>query len=81
MQEKTRTGNYHIIIFKLNTETEGNSDFCGPETAVCCRGEAEGNHERSRGHKSECLPAVAVNKCLIILYSTCQRREKNTFLK
>jgi hypothetical protein len=31
--------NYHLF-----TETEGNSVFCGPETAVVARGEAEGNN-------------------------------------
>ena len=36
-----------------STETEGNSEFCGPETAVVSRGEAEGNSERSRGHKTQ----------------------------
>ena len=30
-----------LIIF---TETEGNSVFCGPETAVVARGEAGGNN-------------------------------------
>ena len=33
----TTTYNYHLF-----TETEGNSVFCGPETAVVARGEAEG---------------------------------------
>jgi hypothetical protein len=32
------------IIYHLFTETEGNSVFCGPETAVVARGEAEGNN-------------------------------------
>jgi hypothetical protein len=31
--------NYHIF-----TETEGNSVFCGPETAVVAQGKAEGNN-------------------------------------
>ena len=31
-------------IYHLFTETEENSVFCGPETAVVARGEAEGNN-------------------------------------
>ena len=42
--------NYHLF-----TETEGNSEFCGAETAVVARSEAEGNNERSRGHKTHSL--------------------------
>jgi hypothetical protein len=33
-----------IYIYHLFTETEGNSVFCGPQTAVVARGEAEGNN-------------------------------------
>ena len=53
-------------IYHLFTETEGNSEFCDPETAVVARSEAEGNNERSRGHKTHCLPKVSVNKCFVI---------------
>ena len=53
-------------IFHLFTETEGNSEFCGPETAVVARSETEGNNEWSRGHKTHCFPEVSVNKCFVI---------------
>jgi hypothetical protein len=53
--------NYHLF-----TETEGNRVFCGPETAVVARGEAEGQQRRSRGHKTHCFPKVSVNKCFVI---------------
>jgi hypothetical protein len=33
-----------IFIYHLFTETEGNRVFCGPDTAVVVRGEAEGNN-------------------------------------
>jgi hypothetical protein len=36
--------NILVYIYHLFTETEGNSVFCGPETAVVARGEAEGNN-------------------------------------
>ena len=54
------------FIYHLFTETEGNSEFCGPETAVVARSEAEGNNERSRGHKTHCFAEVSVNKCFVI---------------
>jgi hypothetical protein len=53
--------NYHLF-----TETEGNSVFCGPETAVVTRGEAEGNNGCRGGHKTHSFPEVSVNKCFVI---------------
>ena len=44
-----------VIIYHLFTETEGNSEFCGPETTVVARSEAEGNNERSRGAQNSLL--------------------------
>jgi hypothetical protein len=38
-----KVNNYHLF-----TETEGNSVFCGPETAVVARAEAKGK-KGSRG--------------------------------
>ena len=57
---------YVLYNYHLFTETKGNSEFCGPETAVVARSEAEGNNERSRGHKTHCFPEVSVNKCFVI---------------
>ena len=43
--------NYHLF-----TETEGNSVFCGPETAVVARGEAEGNNGGRGATKHTAFP-------------------------
>jgi hypothetical protein len=68
-------------IYHLFTETEGDSVFCGPETAVVARGEAEGNNGGrgieiinntvtvfiiSMGRGTHCFPEVSVNKCFVI---------------
>jgi hypothetical protein len=45
------TSNYHLF-----TETEGNSVFCGPETAVVARGEAEGNNGGRGATKHTAFP-------------------------
>ena len=45
-----------IFIMHLFTETEGNSEFCGPETAVVARGESRGQQRRLRGHKHTTFP-------------------------
>jgi hypothetical protein len=43
-------------IYHLFTETEGNSVFCGPETAVVARGEAEGNNGGRGATKHTAFP-------------------------
>ena len=43
--------NYHLF-----TETEGNSVFCGPETAVVARGEAEGSNGGRGATKHTAFP-------------------------
>ena len=42
---------YTVYTYHVFTETEGNSEFCGPETAVVAQAEAEGNNERSSATK------------------------------
>ena len=42
----------------LFTETEGNSVFCGPETAVVARGEVEGKQRRARRTARASLPVL-----------------------
>jgi hypothetical protein len=61
----TVRNNYHLFA-----ETEGNSVFCGPKTAVVARGEAEGNNG-SQGATKHCFPEVSVNKCFV-MYCKCQ---------
>jgi hypothetical protein len=43
-------------IYHLFTETEGNSVFRGPETAVVARGEAEGNNGDRGATKHTAFP-------------------------
>jgi hypothetical protein len=43
--------NYHLF-----TETEGNSVFCGSETAVVARGEVEGNNGGRGATKHTAFP-------------------------
>jgi hypothetical protein len=50
-KSSTHTNNYHLF-----TETEGNSVFCGPETAVVARGEAEGNNGGRGATKHTAFP-------------------------
>jgi hypothetical protein len=52
-----------VNIYHLFTETEGNSVFCGHETAVVARGEAEGNNSGRGATKHTAFPIeVSVNK-------------------
>ena len=44
------------MYYHLFTETEGNSVFCGPETAVVARGEAEGNNGSRGATKHTAFP-------------------------
>jgi hypothetical protein len=46
----------HTINYHLFTETEGNSVFCWPETAVVARGEAEGNNGGRGATKHTAFP-------------------------
>ena len=48
---RQKIDNYHLF-----TETEGNSVFCGPETAVVSRGEAEGNNDGRGATKHTAFP-------------------------
>ena len=45
-----------VNIYHLFTETEGNSVFCGPETAIVARGEAECNNGGRGATKHTAFP-------------------------
>ena len=51
------------------TENEGNSMFCGPETADVSRGEAEGNIDSRGSTKHTAFPRS--QSISILLYSIC----------